>query len=354
MNKEIQTYLNEIHSHLHLDTVTEEKIIKEIYYHLEDALEDSKNAEHYHKKPIEYITRTMGNPRDVARLMYEVHSQGSWEDVLLYLQPYLLFMALFAFHLWYSFLPLLASFIFIMTILFFSIRSRTENKLSSWSGFLFSSLIPFFVLAKGFLLKFANGCALILKGNLNISEWFGSLNQVVLPFHNFMYLIVLFLILLAGGSLSIYSMYKALKYDWIPVSSMLMLLPLLLGWSLILRKSILQYGLFSSQVEQLDSTMVYSLFIYMVFSFVFIRVASRHIKITSLCIGAVFGVTFLIKNTIGIEDIHTLLFLILSTMVFLFIPLVVYRVFFQVPNLDAEFLKSLSKRKEVIRHGVYQ
>jgi len=354
MDKEIQSYLNEIHSHLHLDTSTEEKIIKEIYYHLEDALEESRNTGLYYKEPFKDITQTLGNPRDVARLLYEAHSRGSWEEVALHLQPYLLFIALFAFHLCYSFFPLLVSFIFTLAVLFLSIRRGMGNWIFSWGGFLFSSLVPLFILSREFLINVTKASILMLYGRVNISQWVNSLNQAVLPFHNFMYLTILFFILLLGGLLSIHSMYRTLKYDWLPVSSMLMLLPLLLGWSLILKRTMAQFGLLSSQVEQLDSIMIYSLSIYTLSSLIFIRAASRHIKITALGAGSVFGVIFLIKNTIGIEDMHTLLFLIASTLVFLFIPLLVYRVFFQAPDLDAEFLKSLSKRKEVIHHSMYQ
>ena len=151
MNRDIENYLKEVHSHLHLDSRTEKKILKEIYTHLEDTINENENyisSDVSYDKLAKRATESLGDPREIATLMYREHSRASWEEVILHFQPYLLFGSLFGFHLWHSFVPLSVTFLLMAAVTFAGIRKGIGNWMFSWAGLLFGGITAFAYLIK--------------------------------------------------------------------------------------------------------------------------------------------------------------------------------------------------------------
>ena len=100
MDAELRPYLYSLARKLKLDPKTQHEIILELQGHLEDRVRDLQAEGLPRGVALAQAVEFMGKPDLVAHGMYEVHSKGSWCDILLATVPHLLLAALFALHLW--------------------------------------------------------------------------------------------------------------------------------------------------------------------------------------------------------------------------------------------------------------
>ena len=97
---QINEYLLQVKSHLHLDDPVERDIVSELYAHLSEKAREihlsGKSMEHSY----DLAVRSMGRPRAIAGLLYEAHIVGRARDAFLTGLPYAIVSLLFATHLW--------------------------------------------------------------------------------------------------------------------------------------------------------------------------------------------------------------------------------------------------------------
>ena len=140
MNEEVEKYLSKIHENLHLNPSTEKVIIRKIYYHLADKIIDKKRREKVSQSTIHNVIKEFGNPKEVAKLMYEAHSQKKWYEVILCGEAHLFVSFLFLFHLWSNSLVLGVMMLLGLFITLYGLKNENSEWAYSWCGFLIAGL----------------------------------------------------------------------------------------------------------------------------------------------------------------------------------------------------------------------
>ncbi len=194
----ISHYLDSIRDNLRLDTSSEKEIISELETHIEDELQELKEAGLSDEEAANTCVRLLGSAKLVTRQIYEAHSQGTWRQVLLASMPHLLFALLFALNWWHH-----PGWLSVMLVLVFSmaVYGWWRGKpawLFPWLGY---SLLP--VVVAGLLLLY------LPKG------WSWLTIVLYIP-------LVLWLL---------YSVVvQTIKRDWLYSSLMLFPVPVVIGW----------------------------------------------------------------------------------------------------------------------------
>jgi len=93
---ELRHYLDDLRGNLKLDPVDEKEIITELEAHVEDRLQELKEAGLSNEEAVERCVGLLGSAKMLARQIYEAHSQGTWRQALLASTPHLFFALLFA------------------------------------------------------------------------------------------------------------------------------------------------------------------------------------------------------------------------------------------------------------------
>ncbi len=161
MLTEVDSYLRKVKSHLHLDSATESRVVRELYSHFQEKISDLRGQGQSESEAERLAIQAFGEARDVARRMYEAHSAGSWTDAFLVAQPHLIAAALFATHFWRYPAALIAASGTVGLITLLTVRRGRPNWLPTWIGY---SLVPLIVAAyfsRGMLLRAA---AYLLQG----------------------------------------------------------------------------------------------------------------------------------------------------------------------------------------------
>ncbi len=100
MTTALSQYLDSVKDNLRLDPVFEGEVINELRTHIEDKLEEMREAGLSEEEAANTCLKLLGSAKLVARQLYEAHSQGSWKQALLASMPHLLFALLFALNWW--------------------------------------------------------------------------------------------------------------------------------------------------------------------------------------------------------------------------------------------------------------
>ena len=100
MATELEHYLADLRDNLRLDPSSEGEVINELETHIEDRLQELKEAGLSEEEAVSTCVRLLGSTKLVARQIYEAHSQGTWKHVLFASMPHLLFALLFALNWW--------------------------------------------------------------------------------------------------------------------------------------------------------------------------------------------------------------------------------------------------------------
>ena len=96
----VSHYLDSVRDNLRLDFSAEREVISELRAHIEDKLQELKDAGLSEDEAANTCIRLLGSAKLVARQIYEAHSQGTWRQALLASLPHLLFALLFALSWW--------------------------------------------------------------------------------------------------------------------------------------------------------------------------------------------------------------------------------------------------------------
>ena len=334
MNEEVERYLNKIYTHLHLDPNTEKVIIREIYDHLTEKVVDEKKGKNASQRTIHTAIEEFGNPREVARLMYEAHSQKNWTEVLLCIEVHLFVSLLFMFHLWQS--PIIPGLMLIMSavIAFYGLRNKLSEWIYSWCGYLIAGLGIGLFAVRHTIFR-------LISQFLNFPVFdTAKLNNIppyLIPL-SITFLILLFLVFIV--------VRKALRQDWISVSFMLIPVPMFTIWANFIDKQAAFSGWGSVQLTSLDGEMALCFIILAVASFFFVRIRLRFYKF--LYIAAASAVTaLLIARTVWANMSLISVAVIFSfTVMFLLMPAVLYRFSFHNISMDSEWLKNPVKNTE--------
>jgi len=195
-------YTDRLKNYLRLDPTIEGAVVRELRAHFEDSSHELMESGLTKKEATATAAKLLGSPRIVARQMYEVHSQGSWRQVLFAALPHLLVGAIFALHCWESIFWLFGILGVLIAGVLYGWCHGKPAWLFPWLGY---CLTP--VIAVGILLIFLpNGWT-----------WFAITAYIPLA------LLVIFSVT-----------KKTMKKDWLFASSMLLPIPIVLGWILAL------------------------------------------------------------------------------------------------------------------------
>ncbi|MDD5703887.1 MAG: hypothetical protein PHU23_17775 [Dehalococcoidales bacterium] len=202
MSTIIDEYLNSVESELRLETPAEKsEIITELANHIQDEVQELQNNGLREDEAVSTCIRFLGSAKTVARLIYEAHSQGTWQQALMASLPHMLFGLIFLLNWWKGIGPVLITLIAILSITVYGWWHRRTTWLFPWIGY---SLLPV-VIAGLSLLYLPKGLA-----------WLAVI--VYLP----PALWLLFRI-----------MSQTIKKDWLYLSLMLLPMPFIISWFVV-------------------------------------------------------------------------------------------------------------------------
>lgn len=293
MTPELSHYLENIRFISKLDRSDEREVISELEAHIEDKLQELMESGLSEEAAIEACLGQMGSTKLVARQIYEAHSQGSWQQVLLASMPHLLFALLFALNWWQhiGWLSVVLSLVLVTAV--YGWWRGQPTWVFSWLGY---SLLP--VLAVGLLLVY------LPRG------W--SLLAVLLYFP------------LALWWLG-YIIIQTARRDWLFSSLMLLPLPIIIGWFLAVSPEASLSGYSLQRVYYFAPWIGLSFLALALTIAAFIRLRQRWLRISLLGISGLLTLTLIAYYTTGRLTMPTFLGLILVMWgVFLVPPLLDY------------------------------
>jgi len=265
MLPDVREYLEDVRSHLRLDSETERHIISELHSYFEEKVEELRGGGISEGDAARAAVKFFGRPRVLARLMYEAYSKGNRTEAFLSALPHLVVAGLFISHLWRH--PVLAPVVFssIVCVTLYGWWCGKPNWLYSWIGY---SLLPLLVAGYSSRPILEQTVSYLLgRSEAPPSIW----------------------ILLLIGALFSFSIWiiirttiRVVRRDWVLASLMLVPLPIVASWLFSIEQ---QGGLFqpsSFALHQWDTLMASVLMLLSVASAIFIRLRKRMLKIGAL------------------------------------------------------------------------
>jgi hypothetical protein len=268
----IDTYLDRVRSHLHLDARTEVRIIRELKSHFEDELAELQSGGMPLQDSAEAAIRSSGNPQSLANLFYQAYSRGSWIETLLALQPHLVTAALFLTHLWSNPLALLVAFTGVLLVALGGWHQGRPNWAYPWIGYSFSPFIAMIFFSRDFIYSTAKD--LILGSRLSL------MHMQMLAFVG---LYALFI------AVVVFSVVRVVKRDWLLVSFMLFPLPVLGVWISEIARIGARFYSTDPVAYGWDGIMAAAFLLLGLCSAAFVRIRRRLVRIlllASMCLGA--------------------------------------------------------------------
>jgi hypothetical protein len=249
MREELKGYLDNIRARLRVDPSSKKEIIKEIYTHLEDKIEELCHRGLSEEEAIRHALQSFGPPQSVARSIYQVYSQGTWGQAFLAALPHLLFAFLFLFQLWRSPGYLLFFFSFTLAVVIFGWWHGKPAWLFPWLGY---SLIPLI----GFIIFL-----------LSLPPWsYLALAACILLCWRLFYAMLI----------------QAVKRDWLYGTLMLLPYPLIAGWFLALKFKGLLTDPSHLQLGEIALWIALSFVILGLTAIAFIRLGQNRTKVSAL------------------------------------------------------------------------
>ncbi len=201
MSTSLISYVNSIRDNLRLEPSSEKEVIDELQAHIEDKLQELKEAGLSEDEAANTCVSLLGSAKLVARQLYEAHSQGTWRQTLLASMPHLFFALLFALNWWRGSGWLLIMLVLVLTMAVYGWWHGKPTWLFPWLGY---SLQP-----------------VVIAG----------LSLLYLP-TGWSWLAIFLYIPLA--SLLLYSItVQTIKRDWLYCSLMLLPVPTIIAWFLV-------------------------------------------------------------------------------------------------------------------------
>ena len=287
----ISQYLDSVRYNLRLDLVSENEVIDELQTHIEDELEEMREAGLSEEEAANTCLNLLGSAKLVARQIYEAHSQGTWKQALLASMPHLLFALLFALNWWQGIGWLIIALGLVLTTAVYGWRHGRPVWLFPWLGYY---LLP--VVVAGLLLLY------LPKG----LSWLAILIYVPLA---------LWLV----SSVTI----KAMKRDWLYSALMLLPIPIVIGWFLAVEQDGKFLELSLEHINQFAPWIGLSFLTLAATVAAFIRLRQRWLRLALLFISGFLTLIMVACYAEGRLELPPFLVLILVMLVLLISPALV-------------------------------
>ena len=202
MTNRISDYLDSFKACLNIDSAVKASVSRELRTHLEDKSQELKEKGVSEEEAVRISTQALGPPQLIAKQIYEIHSQSTWQEAFFSTLPHLLVALLFASYLWQNIICLSSILALVTCIVVYGWCHNKPTWFFPWLGYY---LLP--VIITGFLLLY-------------------------LP-RGWIWLAIVAYFPLALFALA-YIMKQTISRDWLYVSLMLSPLPVVSSWSLAL------------------------------------------------------------------------------------------------------------------------
>jgi hypothetical protein len=219
MPAEVDSYLAEVRSHLHLDPSVERRVIGELATHFEDKLHDLRVEGFSEREAVREAIASFGGARSIARLLYQAYSRGTWIEAFLACQPHLLAAALFAAHGWRS--PLLLG-LFSAVLIGIAVAGWLRGRpawVHTWAGYAFFPLLVLGWLGRGVL---AGAVSAIAAGEPIPAPAWQPVSLVALC--------------VAGSVLLVRTLRIAARRDWVLAALLMLPQPVFGAWLLAVER----------------------------------------------------------------------------------------------------------------------
>ena len=250
MTTALSQYLDSVRDNMRLDLVSEREVINELQTHIEDEVEEMKEAGLSEEEAANTCIALLGSAKLVARQIYEAHSQGTWRQALLASMPHLLFATLFALNWWRGIGWLTITLGLVLSIAVYGWWRGRPVWLFPWLGY---SLLPV-VMAGLLLLYLPKGLA-----------WLAIVLYIPLA---------LWLV----GTVTI----QTIRRDWLYGALMLLPIPIIIGWFLAVEQEGKFLELSLERIHQLAPWIGLSFLTLAATAAAFIRLRQRWIRVALL------------------------------------------------------------------------
>jgi hypothetical protein len=286
-------YLEMVRENLRLDRSTEQEVIQELETHIEDELQELKEAGLSDEEAAKACMTLMGSAKTLARQIYESHSQGSWSQALFAAMPHLLFGLLFALNWWQGIIGLLAMLVAVLGAVVYGWWRGKPSWLFSWLSY---SLLP--VVFAGLLLLY-------------------------LP-HGWSWVAILIYIPMALWLVCAFTL-KTIKRDWLYSSLMLLPLPIIIGWFLAVEPVDRTPAYWLQRLQDFAPWIGLTFLSLGVAVTTFIRLRKRWLRISVLVLTGLITLTMIAYYTDGRLSVPAFLALIVVMLILLLSPALVER-----------------------------
>ena len=300
---EVRNYLDEVRAHLHLPINTERQVISELYTHFQERVAELQQEGIPEQEATKTAIESFGRAREVARLIYEAHSKGSWTNAVMACLPHLIGAGLFASHLWHRPLLALIAFTLVVCVTLLGWWHGKPNWLYSWIGY---ALLPLLIIgyASWFPIQQALSFLLWREGFLP-SSW---LLALVITFY------VLSLWFIVSTTI------RVVRRDWLLATLMLVPLPIVGCWLFNIEQAGSSFQGAGAGLHQWDMPMALTLVVLGVTTATFIRLRQRVLKVGALITVSSVALVMVAHTLWGNLGFLGLLALSLSMLIFLFTP----------------------------------
>jgi len=286
-------YLDSIRENLRLDRSVESEVIHELETHIEDELQELREAGLSEEEAADTCLKLLGSAKVVARQIYEAHSQGSWSQALLAAMPHMLFGLLFAVNWWRGIGWLLGMLVLVLSMAVYGWWRGKPAWLFPWLGY---SLLP--VVAAGLLLLY-------------------------LP-EGWSWVAILFYIPLALWLL--YSItVQTIKRDWLYTSLMLLPLPAIIGWFVAVEPVHKFPEHWLQRIQDFAPWIGLTFLALALTVATFIRLRKRWLRVSVLVVSGLITLTMVAYYTEGRLSLPAFLILIVVMLLLLLSPALVER-----------------------------
>jgi len=289
----VSQYLDSVRDSLQLDPLAEGEIIKELETHIEDRLDELKGSGLSEEEAEDTCVRYLGSAKQLARQIYETHSQGSWQQTLLASMPHFLFALMFALNWWQGIGWLLVVLPLIVGVAIYGWFHGKPAWLFPWLGY---SVVP--VVASGLLLLWIP------------RAW--------------SWLAIFFYIPLALWLLCSIAV-QTIKKDWLYSSLMLLPVPTIAAWILVVEPEGRFPGYSVQHIYELAPWIGLSFLALAVSVGTFIRLRQRWLKQAVLFLSGVLTLAIVVYYTDGRLSLTAFSFLVLIMLGLFLVPALLRR-----------------------------
>jgi len=289
----VSQYLDSVRDSLQIDPLAEGEIIKELETHIEDRLDELKGSGLSEDEAADTCVRLLGSAKQLARQIYETHSQGTWQQTLLASMPHFLFALMFALNWWQGIGWLLVVLPLIVGVAIYGWFHGKPAWLFPWLGY---SIVP--VVASGLLLLWIP------------KAW--------------SWLAIFFYIPLALWLLCSIAV-QTIKKDWLYSSLMLLPVPTIAAWILVVEPEGRFPGYSVQHIYELAPWIGLSFLALAVSVGTFIRLRQRWLKQAVLFLSGVLTLVIVVYYTDGRLSLTAFSFLVLIMLGLFLVPALLRR-----------------------------